>query len=118
MLSKDTFITTTFAVVIPTIPNSEICNQTYHNRWVVFRNRPKSLISIFFFQNFEHLRRIYKHVEDIDFYVGMLAEAPEKGALVGTTLRCILADQFVRLKKGDRFFYEVSGQPSSLTRRG
>ncbi len=57
-------------------------------------------------------------MEDIDFYVGMLAEAPEKGALVGTTLRCILADQFVRLKRGDRFFYELSGEPSSLTRRG
>jgi len=28
---------------------------------------------------------------------------------------CIVGDQFARLKKGDRYFYEVGGQEGSLT---
>ena len=60
--------------------------------------------------------KTYKNVEDIDFYIGMLAEFTEsKEGIVGTTLRCILADQFVRLKRGDRFYYENPGQPSTFT---
>ena len=56
-------------------------------------------------------------MEDIDFYIGMLVEPTEApDGIVGTTLRCILADQFVRLKKGDRFFYELAGKPSSFTK--
>ena len=70
----------------------------------------------FFFQNYEKLKKVYRHVEDIDFYIGMLLEPTEaEDGIVGTTIRCILADQFVRLKKGDRFFYELAGHPSSFT---
>ena len=36
--------------------------------------------------------------------------------ITGTTTRCIIADQFQRLKKGDRFFYENADQPSSFTK--
>lgn len=59
---------------------------------------------------------MYKNVDDIDFYVGMLVEQPKsQHSLVGQTIRCILADQFFRLKNGDRFFYENAGQPSSFS---
>ena len=67
-------------------------------------------------QDFDRLRKLYEHVEDIDLYVGMLAEPPEDDSLVGTTLRCLLADQFYRLKRGDRFYYELGHQPSSFTK--
>ena len=60
---------------------------------------------------------MYRYVEDVDFYIGMLSELPEsQDSMVGTTLRCILGDQFARLKRGDRFFYELGDQPSSFTR--
>ncbi|KAK4323954.1 hypothetical protein Pmani_005413, partial [Petrolisthes manimaculis] len=61
------------------------------------------------------LRTVYKHVSDIDLFVGLLAERPLKGAQVGPTLACILGDQFLRLKKGDRFWFENKSGPGAFT---
>lgn len=47
--------------------------------------------------------------------VGLLLEKPSDGALVGPTSQCLIADSFYRTKAGDRFFYDVRGQPSSFT---
>ncbi|XP_067002115.2 uncharacterized protein [Anabrus simplex] len=58
---------------------------------------------------------IYKSVEDIDMYTGMLSEIPLEGGIIGPTVTCVLADQFVRLKKGDRYWYETSQQPQAFT---
>lgn len=60
------------------------------------------------FQVAEHLKEVYHHVDDIDLWIGGLLEAPEGGALVGYTFKEIIADQFSRLKHGDRYFYEHS----------
>lgn len=54
-------------------------------------------------------------MNDIDFIVGALLEMPAEGAKVGPTARCIIADNFNRYKIGDRFFYDVPGQPGSFT---
>jgi len=40
---------------------------------------------------------------------------PEEGSMVGPTTRCILSDSFFRYKYGDRFFYDVQGQPGSFS---
>lgn len=61
------------------------------------------------------LKKLYATVNDIDLHVGALLETPEEGSMVGPTTRCILSDSFFRYKYGDRFFYDVQGQPGSFT---
>ena len=54
------------------------------------------------------LRSVYDSVEDIDLWVGGLAEDHVPGALVGETVHTVLKDQFERLRDGDRFWYQIS----------
>ncbi|MAS95267.1 MAG: peroxiredoxin [Verrucomicrobiales bacterium] len=49
---------------------------------------------------------VYPDVEEIDFWVGGLAEPPVRGAMVGESVRAILREQFIRLRDGDRFWYQ------------
>ena len=45
-------------------------------------------------------------IDDVDLWIGGLAEAHVAGGMVGDTFSAILADQFERCRDGDRFFYE------------
>lgn len=54
----------------------------------------------------KELEAAYGTVDKIDVWVGGLAENPVKGALVGETMSAILKDQFLRLRDGDRFWYQ------------
>lgn len=63
----------------------------------------------------EDISSLYESVHDIDLYTGALAELPNAGSIVGSTFMCLIADQFVRLQRGDRFWYELDGQPHSFT---
>jgi peroxidase len=56
-----------------------------------------------------------RHPDDIDFFIGGLAETPMKGSLIGPTFGCILANQFKDMKKGDRFYYENGPMASGFT---
>lgn len=60
----------------------------------------------------EQLQRVYDTVDDLDLWVGGLAEEPIDGALVGETFFAILTDQFERLRDGDRFWYQHYLPPS------
>lgn len=53
------------------------------------------------------LARVYGTVDDMDLWVGGLAEDHVPGALVGKTFFVILKDQFERLRDGDRFWYQA-----------
>lgn len=51
----------------------------------------------------------YESPQDVDLYAGLLMEQHMAGAQVGPTAGCIIADQFIALKKGDRFWHENAG---------
>ncbi|MBX3170723.1 MAG: peroxidase [Candidatus Eremiobacteraeota bacterium] len=54
----------------------------------------------------DKLRQLYGSLDKLDAWVGLLAEPNADGAAVGETVAAIVADQFARLRDGDRFYYE------------
>jgi len=62
------------------------------------------------------LAGVYGSVDDIDFWVGGLAEDHVPDALVGPLFFRILKRQFEALRDGDRFWYQRSLPPKELER--
>ncbi|GAB5406421.1 MAG: peroxidase family protein [Aureliella sp.] len=62
----------------------------------------------------EKLEGLYGSVDNIDAWVGMLAEDHQRGSSVGETAGTIIAEQFERLRDGDRFWYENTFSGSDL----
>jgi hypothetical protein len=54
----------------------------------------------------QKLKDVYGSVDNIDLWVGGLAEDHVSGGSVGPTFRRILTDQFRRLRDGDRYWFE------------
>lgn len=52
------------------------------------------------------LQSLYGTVDNIDLWVGGLAENHLPGSSVGPTFQRILVDQFTRVRDGDRFWYQ------------
>ncbi|CAG9132466.1 unnamed protein product [Plutella xylostella] len=79
--------------------------------------RPKTMDDLSGVMDDESLSRIttiYKSVDDIDLYTGALGEDP-RGRLLGPTFTCLVADQFLRLKRGDRYWYETADEEAGFT---
>lgn len=54
------------------------------------------------------LASVYASVDDIDVWVGGLAEDHFPGAMVGELFRAVMVDQFERTRDADRFWFENS----------
>jgi hypothetical protein len=52
------------------------------------------------------LKSVYGHVNQIDLWVGGLAEDRYRNGMVGELFHHIIRDQFERLRDGDRFWYQ------------
>ncbi|XP_045497152.1 heme peroxidase 2 [Colias croceus] len=63
----------------------------------------------------EMMADMYRNAEDVELLVGGAMEKPATGAVIGSTLACVLALQFANLKKSDRFWYENDIPPSSFS---
>ncbi|KAG7174694.1 Chorion peroxidase-like 11, partial [Homarus americanus] len=59
--------------------------------------------------------QLYASVDDIDPFIAGISERHAPGSVLGPTFRCIIGDQFTRLKRGDRFFYDFADMPTSFT---
>jgi peroxidase len=66
-------------------------------------------------QSVAALQALYPSVDEIDLFAAAVAERPLPGALLGQTFVCLVGDQFARLRRGDRFYYEENGQPSTFS---
>ncbi|RZC42334.1 peroxidase, partial [Asbolus verrucosus] len=62
------------------------------------------------------LSKVYVSPLDIDLIVGGLSEEAAEDSLFGPTLSCIIADQFLRTRRGDRYFYDNENQPAPFSR--
>jgi peroxidase len=80
--------------------------RAYNDYLVVSGRRPVEDFHEFSPSVGERLEQVYSSPQDIDLFVGGLLEASEDDAIVGPTFRDIIADQFSRLRRGDRYFYE------------
>lgn len=54
----------------------------------------------------DKLEELYGSVDNIDVWVGGILEDQVEGGKVGPLFRCLLLEQFARLRDGDRFWYE------------
>lgn len=87
-----------------------------YNEYLEVIGRPK-ITSFHQLHSSRKIAEVYKHTDDIDLWVGGLLEPAIEGGVVGATFANIIADQFSRLRHGDRYFYENGPQinPGALT---
>ena len=52
------------------------------------------------------LAQAYNSIDEIDLWIGGLAEDAAHGGMLGETCSAVLADQFERLRDGDRFWHQ------------
>ncbi|MCA9169894.1 MAG: hypothetical protein KDB23_19600, partial [Planctomycetales bacterium] len=63
----------------------------------------------------QSLADVYKSVDQVELWVGGLAEDHLRGTSMGELFTVIIADQFTRLRDGDRFYFENVYTGADLT---
>ncbi len=66
----------------------------------------------------DRLSAAYGSVDQVDAWVGGLAEKPVRDGLVGELVRNVLVKQFTRLRDGDYFYYENQFSPAWVNQIG
>ncbi|ODM94915.1 Chorion peroxidase [Orchesella cincta] len=77
----------------------EVCGLKRLNSWRDFEAVADKAMA-------DSLSTLYPNVDEVDLFIGGVSEKPLDGAVLGPTFTCIVGDQFARLRRGDRFFYE------------
>lgn len=60
------------------------------------------------------LEELFGSVDNIDVFVGGLAEDHLEGSMLGEFFHTVLVDQFTRLRDGDSFFYKTHLSPEQI----
>ena len=60
------------------------------------------------------LLSLYGTLDNLDIWIAGLLEEVVPGARVGPTFQCLLAEQFQRLRNGDRFYYQEHYIPAKV----
>ncbi|XP_073996346.1 uncharacterized protein [Rhodnius prolixus] len=63
----------------------------------------------------EAMAQVYQNIADIDLFPGGMSERSLRGGLVGPTFGCIIGQQFKKIRKCDRFWYENGGEFTRFT---
>jgi peroxidase len=65
------------------------------------------------------LGQVYGNVDNIDLWVGIMAEDHAPGSSIGALGQAIISDQFERIRDGDRYWYQniFSGSPLEYLER-
>lgn len=53
----------------------------------------------------QKLTALYGNIDNVDVFCGGLVEPPKEGSMLGPLFHAIVADQFRRIRDGDRWFY-------------
>ncbi|KFB34769.1 AGAP010735-PA-like protein [Anopheles sinensis] len=61
------------------------------------------------------LNTLYRTVDDVDLPVAEFFERNLPGTQAGPTYHCIMMEQFMRTRRGDRFFFENGNTPGAFT---
>jgi len=79
-------------------------------------NQMRQILGLFAYTSFEQitidatvvagLKAAYTNINDIDLWIGGLAEDPVNGAMVGPTFRAIMIDQLTKVRDGDALWWE------------
>lgn len=58
----------------------------------------------------ERLKKRYESHEDVELFIGGILENDAEGSSLGPVFQAIVAEQFCRMQKGDRFYFELGDQ--------
>ncbi|RWS10581.1 peroxidase-like protein [Dinothrombium tinctorium] len=65
---------------------------------------------------YNKIKSLYESPNDVDFVIGSFLEASESKSSLPATLKCVISEQFSRLRQGDRYWYENGNMVASFSR--